>query len=113
MPSTVDNATVASLKKAIIQFKRQRLNQSKMKKAELQSAVRALQIDCCPGAPARGTTSRLRKGRKRKPVKYKGAGAVAPKKKKTATGKRKLFNPKKNHFGKTTTKVDDDIDFTY
>jgi hypothetical protein len=117
MPSTVENATVANLKKAIIQFKRQRLNQSKMKKADLQAAVRALQITCCPGAPARGTTSRLRKGRKRKPVKYKGAGAgagaVAPKKKKKATGKKKLFNPKKKYFGKTTTKVDDDIDFTY
>ena len=99
MPSTVDNATVASLKKAIIQFKRQRLNQSKMKKAELQSAVRALQIDCCPGAPARGTTSRLRKGRKRKPVKYKGAGAVAPKKKKNTTGK----NKKKAAYAPLTT----------
>ena len=108
MPSTVENATVANLKKAIIQFKRQRLNQSKMKKADLQAAVRALQITCCPGAPAKKS-----KGRRPKMVRVVAQSskrsmaerrAEAKRKvkarKRTGTGKKKLFNPKKNHFGK-------------
>ena len=79
MTSTVENATVASLKKAIVQFKRQRLNQSKMKKADLQAAVRALQINCCPGAPAK-------KGRGSKP---KICSVVAPSSKRSMKERRR------------------------
>ena len=120
MPSTVDNATVASLKKAIIQFKRQRLNQSKMKKKDLQDAVRALQIKCCPGAPAKKTRNRRPKmvkavaaSSKRSMKERRQLAKLRAAKKKTGTGKKKLFNSKKNLLGPTTTKVDEDIDFTY
>jgi hypothetical protein len=120
MTSTVDNATVASLKKAIIQFKRQRLNQSKMKKKDLQDAVRALQIKCCPGAPAKKTRNRRPKmvkavaaSSKRSMKERRQLAKLRAAKKKTGTGKKKLFNSKKNLLGPTTTKVDEDIDFTY
>lgn len=109
MTSTVDNATVASLKKAIIQFKRKRLNQSKMKKAELQSAVRALQIDCCPGAPVKKTRTKRKRmavasSSKRSMKERRQAAKLIASKNLSTRGKK----PKG-----TRVKIDDDVTFKF
>ena len=44
MSKPIDRATVASMKKAVVRYKRSNLNQSKMRKPQLQSTLRALGV---------------------------------------------------------------------
>ena len=69
MSKPVDRATVASMKKAVVRYKRSNLNQSKMRKPQLQSTLRALGVQSVPtvatrkrtkkAAPKRNSTQRL------------------------------------------------------
>ena len=53
MSKPVDRATVASMKKAVVRYKRSNLNQSKMRKPQLQSTLRALGVQSVPTVAAR------------------------------------------------------------
>jgi hypothetical protein len=58
MSSNLENATVGNMKKAVVRFKRQNLNQAKMKRPQLQGTLRALNITSVPGAPKKKSKGR-------------------------------------------------------
>ena len=53
MSSSIDRASVASMKKAVVTYKRTNLNQAKMRKPQLQSTLRALGVQSVPTVAAR------------------------------------------------------------
>ena len=74
MSKPIDLASVASMKKAVVTYKRTRLNQSKMRKPQLQSTLRALGVQSVP-------TEATRKRIKKAPspcVEYPGPGGGGP-----------------------------------
>ena len=58
MSKPVDRATVASMKKAVVRYKRSNLNQSKMRKPQLQSTLRALGVQSVPTVATRKRTKK-------------------------------------------------------
>ena len=65
MSKPVDRATVASMKKAVVRYKRSNLNQSKMRKPQLQSTLRALGVQSVPTVATRKRTKKAPPKRKR------------------------------------------------
>ena len=71
MSKPIDRATVASMKKAVVRYKRSNLNQSKMRKPQLQSTLGALGVQSVPtvatrkrtkkAPPKRNSTQRLKR----------------------------------------------------
>ena len=53
MSQSIDRASVASMKKAVVTYKRTNLNQAKMRKPQLQSTLRALGVQSVPTVAAR------------------------------------------------------------
>ena len=53
MSQSIDRATVASMKKAVVRYKRTNLNQSMMRKPQLQSTLRALGVQSVPTVATR------------------------------------------------------------
>ena len=53
MSQSIDRATVASMKKAVVRYKRTNLNQAKMRKPQLQSTLRALGVQSVPTVATR------------------------------------------------------------
>ena len=71
MSQSIDRASVASMKKAVVTYKRTNLNQAKMRKPQLQSTLRALGVQSVPS----GTVA-ARKRVKKAPPKRNAAQRV-------------------------------------
>ena len=85
MSQSIDRANVASMKKAVVTYKRTRLNQAKMRKPQLQSTLRALGVQSVP-------TVATRKRTKKAPPKRTAAQRLAFKKRMVKRAKRNAFS---------------------
>ena len=85
MSQSIDRATVASMKKAVVRYKRTNLNQAKMRKPQLQSTFRALGVQSVP-------TVATRKRVKKAAPKRTAAQRLAFKKRMAKRAKTNAFN---------------------
>ena len=85
MSQSIDRATVASMKKAVVRYKRTNLNQAKMRKPQLQSTLRALGVQSVP-------TVATRKRVKKAAPKRTAAQRLAFKKRMAKRAKTNAFN---------------------
>ena len=85
--TSLDNATVTSLKKAVVSYKRKNLNQAKMRRPQLQDTLRALGVNSVSG-PAKKKS----KGRQTKFVRTKTAASKRSMAQRRAVAKRNRFN---------------------
>ena len=85
MSQSIDRATVASMKKAVVRYKRTNLKQAKMRKPQLQSTLRALGVQSVP-------TVATRKRTKKAPPKRTAAQRLAFKKRMAKRAKQNAFN---------------------
>ena len=85
--TSLENATVTSLKKAVVSYKRKNLNQAKMRRPQLQNTLRALGVNSV-SEPAKKKS----KGRQTKFVRTKTAASNRSMAQRRAIAKRNRFN---------------------